>query len=188
MKKNLAVFLILILILTGCNEQKNQATNNNFNEPENNENTNINKEENNNSDIKEETTEDTDKNENTTVNKEENNNSDIKEETTEDTNKNENISNSTDTSNDEQSKEDNDVKNETPSCTPKKFDNTYSYIYTTKDECVSKGNDAFMNVSENIDDTIFSYGCKEIVDDCGTVWYGVYFSRWAEDGVIRVYH
>lgn len=78
-----------------------------------------------------------------------------------------------------------------PACTAKKFSKTYSYVYTTKQECVSKGNDAFMEVYDNIDDSIFTYGCEEIVDDCGTTWYGVYFNRWSESGVdevIRIYY
>lgn len=77
-----------------------------------------------------------------------------------------------------------------PSCTPKKFSQTYTYAYTTKEECISKAN-TFLDVSDNIDSTIFTYGCEEIVDECGTTWYGVYFNRWSENGgdeVTRLYY
>lgn len=74
------------------------------------------------------------------------------------------------------------------SCTPKKFNNKYSYVYSTKDECVSKGNESFIEVFENIDDSIFTYSCEEIIDECGEMWYGVYFNRWVDGEVVKVYH
>lgn len=73
---------------------------------------------------------------------------------------------------------------ETPSCTPKKFDNTYSYVYSTKEECKSNGYSVF----ETLDDSLFSFGCDEIVDECGTTWYGLYFLRYSDGSIVRVYY
>lgn len=70
-----------------------------------------------------------------------------------------------------------------PTCTPKKFDNTYSYVYTTQEECKKEGNIAFMNITDNEDSDIFAYGCCQIVDECGTTYYGVIFYN-APDSVV----
>lgn len=77
---------------------------------------------------------------------------------------------------------------EVPSCTTKKFDNIYSYVYSTHEECKSNGYTVFDNVSQNVDDSLFSFGCSEIVDECGTTWYGVYFNRYSDGEVIKVYY
>lgn len=169
MKKIIAILLATSLILTGCEDKKQEVK-----DTENKENVvDVEQEE-----IKEETNKEIEKEE---VKKEEtkkepiSSNDDSKTEIKEETKKEE-------------------VKEETvipqqPSCTAKKFDKKYSYVYKTKDECVSKGNNAFMEVYENIDNKVFTYGCSEIVDDCGDTWYGVYFNRFTEDGsVVKVYH
>lgn len=70
-----------------------------------------------------------------------------------------------------------------PTCTPKKFDNTYSYVYSTQEECKKEGNIAFMNITDTEDSDIFAYGCRQIVDDCGTTYYGVIFYN-APDSVV----
>lgn len=79
---------------------------------------------------------------------------------------------------------------EIPRCTPKKFDKTYSYVYEDEETCMKEGNNAFFEVSDNIDDSIFTYGCEEIVDDCGTTWYGVYFNYYdySSSSVEQVYY
>lgn len=118
------------------------------------------------------------KNEVTDESKQENS-QDKKEENTKEENKTEEIKK-------EEPKE--DASFEKPSCTPKKFDKTYSYVYETKDECRVNGYTAFDEVSANIDDTIFSFGCSEIIDECGTTWYGVYFNKYSNDTVIKVYY
>lgn len=64
---------------------------------------------------------------------------------------------------------------ETPTCTPKKFDNTYSYVYTTQEECMKGGNIAFLEITEDETSDIFSYECQKIIDECGTTYYGVIF-------------
>lgn len=79
-------------------------------------------------------------------------------------------------------------KEDTPSCTEKKFSNTYSYVYSTKEECKLNGSSVFDDVYENKDDTIFSYGCDTIIDDCGNTWYGIYFLRYSENGNIKLYY
>ena len=101
-----------------------------------------------------------------------------------------NNTNSENTSNTNQNSEDNQQNTQTTSCTPKKFNNTYSYVYDSAATCQKEGNNAFYEVTDNIDSSVFTYGCEEIVDDCGTTWYGVYFNRWAGTGddVIKVYY
>lgn len=80
------------------------------------------------------------------------------------------------------------IKTTEKSCIAKKFNNTYSYVYSTYEECKKNGSSAFEEVYQNKDDTIFSYGCSSIVDDCGTTWYGVYFNRYSNETVIKVYY
>lgn len=62
-----------------------------------------------------------------------------------------------------------------PVCTPKKFDHTYSYVYTTLDACKTGGNEAFLAITEDETSDIFAYDCQTIVDECGTTYYGVIF-------------
>ena len=76
------------------------------------------------------------------------------------------------------SKEDN--KTEEKKCTSKKFDKKYSYAYDTKEVCIKEGNNAFNNISDNVDSDVFAYSCKEILDECGKTWYGVIFYKWSE--------
>ena len=76
------------------------------------------------------------------------------------------------------SKEDN--KAEEKKCTSKKFDKKYSYSYDTKEVCIKEGNNAFNNISDNVDSDVFAYSCKEILDECGKTWYGVIFYKWSE--------
>lgn len=74
-------------------------------------------------------------------------------------------------------------------CIPKNFDKKYSYVYETKEECIKQGNNVFIEVYETIDNTIFTYSCEQITDDCNKTWYGIYFNRWGEDEQpIKVYY
>lgn len=69
----------------------------------------------------------------------------------------------------------------TSKCVSKKFKKKFTYAYKTKDECKKEGNDAFNSITDNVDDSIFSYGCEEVKDDCGDTWYGVIFYKWSEE-------
>lgn len=82
------------------------------------------------------------------------------------------------------------VSEKPTNCTPKKFKNTYSYVYETKDKCINEGSKAFTTVRDTIDSTIFSFGCEAIADDCGTKWYGQYFNTKNDDTgeIIRKYY
>lgn len=68
-----------------------------------------------------------------------------------------------------------ETKNPEKSCISKKFSNTYSYVYESYDVCRKKGNQAFLDVTDNKNPNIFAYDCEKIVDDCGKTWYGVIF-------------
>lgn len=78
--------------------------------------------------------------------------------------------------------------NEEKTCTPKKFKNKYSYVYETNEECMNKGNDAFLYIADNVNSEIFTYGCEEIVDECGKTWYGVYFNTWENNDAKKNYY
>lgn len=77
----------------------------------------------------------------------------------------------------EESKQE-EPKQEEVKCTPKKFKNKYTYVFEDKTTCVKNGDqldawDYFR--AHGIPATV--YGCEEIVDDCGTVYYGVYYGN-----------
>ena len=63
-------------------------------------------------------------------------------------------------------------------CTPKKFQNTYSYVFEDEDSCIKSGGqlEAFEYFRNN-NIPASTYGCEAIVDDCGTTYYGVYYGN-----------
>ena len=69
-------------------------------------------------------------------------------------------------------------KEEAPKCISKKFSNKYTYVYGTKEECLDKGYDAYDYVYDNINDKVTTFGCEQIIDDCGVSYFGVYFNVW----------
>ena len=80
---------------------------------------------------------------------------------------------------------------ETPAastCTPKKFSGTYSYVYETKEACQKNGNNDYFTVLDTINSEVNAYGCDEIVDDCGTTYYGVFFYVYEDDMQKKVYY
>lgn len=85
------------------------------------------------------------------------------------------------TKNENTEKESTTTKATTKFCTSKKFNQKYSYVYTTFEECKKEGNNAFFYITDNVDKRVFSYNCSAITDECGTNWYGVYFYIWEND-------
>lgn len=75
-----------------------------------------------------------------------------------------------------------------PTCTPKKFSGTYSYVYETKEACQKNGNNDYFTVVDTINSEVNAYGCDEIVDDCGTTYYGVFFYVYEDDMQKKVYY
>lgn len=166
MKKGLILLIISVLFITGCSndaKKENTKVDNKSNKvtqkvEKTKENTESKEEI---SEIKEEVTnEETTKEENPIINQQVNNNP---SETTENIQTEQPV--------------------QAPACTPKKFDNTYSYVYNTQDECKTGGNLAFMDITEDGTSDIFAYGCREIVDECGTTYYGVIFYN-APDSIV----
>ena len=97
----------------------------------------------------------------------------------------------------ETSKEKNKVEETKPqnTCTPKKFQEKYKYFYTTEEECHKEGEStAFFDITDNVDDRVFTINCDKIVDDCGTTWYGVSYNIYdpehstRDDGVVVVHY
>ena len=72
----------------------------------------------------------------------------------------------------------NNVELDNNSCESKKFSKQYTYVYETMEECTSKGLDNYNYVYDEINKNVTSYGCEEIIDDCGEKFYGVYFNIW----------
>ena len=75
-----------------------------------------------------------------------------------------------------------------PTCTPKKFSGTYSYVYETKEACQKNGNNDYFTVLDTINSEVNAYGCDEIIDDCGTTYYGVFFYVYEDDMQKKVYY
>lgn len=97
------------------------------------------------------------------------------------------------TLNEDETQEDSDL--DTQACTPGNFDEAYSYYYATLDECTRESQStAFFDITDNIDDRVFTVNCDEIVDECGTTWYGVSYNIYdpanstREDGVVVVHY
>lgn len=110
-------------------------------------------------------------------------------------NKKEEQSSSNDKVTSSNSKEESDNKNTqtTPiepvkTCTAKKFNKKYTYVYSDDKTCLHEGNNAFYEVTDNnkISDEIFTFSCEKIIDDCGNTYYGVYFNAFASDGSVYV--
>lgn len=63
-------------------------------------------------------------------------------------------------------------------CTPKKFQNTYSYVFEDEDSCIKSGGQLeALEYFKNNNIPASTYGCEAIVDDCGTTYYGVYYGN-----------
>ena len=80
-------------------------------------------------------------------------------------------------------------------CTPKKFQEKYKYFYATEAECHKEGEStAFFDITDNVDNRVFTINCDKIVDDCGTTWYGVSYNIYdpehstRDDGVVVVHY
>lgn len=93
------------------------------------------------------------------------------------------------------SKEESDNKNiqTTPiepvkTCTAKKFNKKYTYVYSDEKTCMHEGNNAFYEVTDNnkVSDEIFTFSCEKIIDDCGNTYFGVYFNAFKSDGSVYV--
>lgn len=69
----------------------------------------------------------------------------------------------------------------TTACREKKFNKKYTYAYKTNEECMKKGNEAFLDISDNVNKDVFAYNCRLIKDECGTSWYGAYFYVYNQD-------
>ena len=73
-------------------------------------------------------------------------------------------------------------------CTAKKFNKKYTYVYSDEKTCLHEGNNAFYEATDNnkVSDEIFTFSCEKIIDDCGNTYYGVYFNAFASDGSVYV--
>lgn len=69
-------------------------------------------------------------------------------------------------------------KQEEVKCSPKKFKHKYTYFYEDKETCIKNGDhdDAWEYFKAN-GISAYTYGCEEIIDECGTKYYGVYYGN-----------
>lgn len=69
-------------------------------------------------------------------------------------------------------------KQEEFKCTPKKFKHKYTYVFEDKETCIKNGDqtDAWEYFKAN-GISAYTYGCEEIIDECGNKYYGVYFGN-----------
>ena len=69
-------------------------------------------------------------------------------------------------------------KQEEVKCTPKKFKHKYTYVFEDKETCIKNGDhdDAWEYFKAN-GISAYTYGCEEIIDECGTKYYGVYYGN-----------
>ena len=69
-------------------------------------------------------------------------------------------------------------KQEEVKCTPKKFKHKYTYVFEDKETCIKNGDqmDAWKYFKTN-GISAYTYGCEEIIDECGNKYYGVYFGN-----------
>ena len=69
-------------------------------------------------------------------------------------------------------------KQEEVKCTPKKFKHKYTYVFEDKETCIKNGDqmDAWEYFKAN-GISAYTYGCEEIIDECGNKYYGVYFGN-----------
>ncbi len=80
-------------------------------------------------------------------------------------------------------------------CTSKEFSEPYKYVYETLDECTKESQStAFFDITDNVDERVFTVNCELITDSCGTEWYGVSYNIYdpehsdREDGVVVVHY
>lgn len=75
-------------------------------------------------------------------------------------------------------------------CVSKKFEQIYSYVYETEEECQNKGYNAFYEIADHVNENVFTFGCEKIVDECGDTWYGVYYNIYdsVEEQIKKVYY
>ena len=88
-----------------------------------------------------------------------------------------------------------DLEKKEEKCTPKEFSEPYKYVYETLDECTKESQStAFFDITDNIDERVFTVNCELITDSCGTEWYGVSYNIYdpehsdREDGVVVVHY
>lgn len=75
-------------------------------------------------------------------------------------------------------------------CIPKKFEHDYTYVYETNEECLKEGYNAFYEITEHVNENVFTFGCDEIKDECGKTWYGVSYNIYdsVEEQIKKVYY
>lgn len=116
----------------------------------------------------------------TELNTQTNQNKPQNEQTNTQTNKDESVSNKV-----ENEKTEEKVETPVKTCTPKKFNNKYSYAYKTEQECKKEGNLKFLELSDTVLPNIFLYDCETIVDECGETYYGVVFYDYDHENSIE---
>ena len=66
----------------------------------------------------------------------------------------------------------------------------FNSLMTIYEECIKEGYNAFYEITEHVNENVFTFGCDEIKDECGKTWYGVSYNIYdsVEDQIKKVYY
>lgn len=199
MMKKISLYLILIcfslICLTGCgskNEKKEDSTNSSLNS------TNYENKQEDDTESKEDSSKENEENQSTEQSNNSNNTQSNSSSNQQSNNTQSNSSSNQQSSNTQSNNTSNSGSNnkeEKPTCVSKKFDEKYKYVYEDEKTCHKEGEStAFFDITDNVDDRVFTINCDKIVDDCGKTWWGVSYNIYdpsnstRDDGVVVLHY
>lgn len=198
MMKKISLYLILIcfslICLTGCgskNEKKEDSINSSLNS------TNYEDKQEDDTESKDDSSKETEENQSTEQSNNSNNTQSNSSSNQQSNNTQSNSSSNQQSSNTQNNNTSNSGSNkeEKPTCVSKKFDEKYKYVYEDEKTCHKEGEStAFFDITDNVDDRVFTINCDKIVDDCGKTWWGVSYNIYdpsnstRDDGVVVLHY
>lgn len=198
MMKKISLYLILIcfslICLTGCgskNEKKEDSINSSLNS------TNYENKQEDDTESKEDSSKENEENQSTEQSNNSNNTQSNSSSNQQNNNTQSNSSSNQQSSNTQSNNTSNSGSNkeEKPTCVSKKFNEKYKYVYEDEKTCHKEGEStAFFDITDNVDDRVFTINCDKIVDDCGKTWWGVSYNIYdpsnstRDDGVVVLHY
>lgn len=198
MMKKISLYLILIcfslICLTGCgskNEKKEDSINSSLNS------TNYENKQEDDTESKEDSSKENEENQSTEQSNNSNNTQSNSSSNQQNNNTQSNSSSNQQSSNTQNNNTSNSGSNkeEKPTCVSKKFNEKYKYVYEDEKTCHKEGEStAFFDITDNVDDRVFTINCDKIVDDCGKTWWGVSYNIYdpsnstRDDGVVVLHY
>ena len=198
MMKKISLYLILIcfslICLTGCgskNEKKEDSINSSLNS------TNYENKQEDDTESKEDSSKENEENQSTEQSNNSNNTQSNSSSNQQNNNTQSNSSSNQQSSNTQNNNTSNSGSNkeEKTTCVSKKFNEKYKYVYEDEKTCHKEGEStAFFDITDNVDDRVFTINCDKIVDDCGKTWWGVSYNIYdpsnstRDDGVVVLHY